>query len=185
MPGRATILALFCALAPLVAHAADLKGWDRTRWGMTSREIVALYGNQATPLEESLDFGPFYSDVVLRHGSFAGYDFTVYFQMSNETKRLAQVLLERRKQYATVAVWRDVVAELEKELGPATKNCDSHGNPALGTPSVLERLWVLPTTTVRASILNFGGEPYFYGIGAPFRLLLRFDPSEKGAPTCP
>ncbi len=179
------ILVLLMALAPGFARAADIGGWDRTHWGMTSTEIATLYGSQATRLTAPLDFGPFYSDVVLRRGSFVGYDFTVYFQMNKETKRLAQVLLERRKQYATVAVWNDVVAALEKSFGAGGSNCDHHGSPEQGVPSILERVWVLPTTTVRASLLNFGGEPYYHGIGAPFRLLLRFDPTQKGATTCP
>ncbi|HEX7966726.1 MAG TPA: hypothetical protein VF502_00800 [Stellaceae bacterium] len=164
------------ALAPLVAHADDLPGWDRTRWGMTSPEIVQLYPERAVKLSGRIDFYRLYTDVALRHERFAGYDFTVYFQMDDKTGRLAQVLLERRRQYATPAVWGDVLAALDRTFGAATQSCERRGNPLAGKPQINERIWSLPTTTVYASYIDFG-----VGDSSELsrRLLVRYAPTGK------
>jgi hypothetical protein len=170
------LLAAAAALTPLVAHAADLPGWDRTRWGMTSAEIARLYRGRAVTLSGRIDFDRLYTDVALRKQPFAGHDFTVYFQMDNKTHRLSQVLLERRRQYATAAAWRDVLATLEHSFGATTKSCERHGNPLSGEPQISERVWALPTTTVYASYLDFGnGERSELSR----RLLVRYAPAGK------
>ena len=175
------LLAAATALAPLVAYAADLPGWDRTRWGMTSPEIARLYRGRAVTLSGHIDFNRLYTDVALRKEPFAGHDFTVYFQMDDRTGRLAQVLLERRRQYATPAVWRDVLAALDRAFGAATRSCERHGHPLAGEPQVSERDWVLSTTTVHASYLDFGnGERSELSR----RLLIRYAPTQRAAAAC-
>lgn len=176
-----SLLAAAAALAPLAAHAADLPGWDRTRWGMTSAEITRLYRGRAVTLSGRIDFNRLYTDVALRQEPFAGYDFTVYFQMDDNTHRLSQVLLERRRQYATPAAWRDVLATLDRSFGAATKSCERHGDPLAGEPQISERVWALATTTVYASYLDFGnGERSELSR----RLLVRYAPSRRAAAAC-
>ena len=175
------LLVAGAALAPLAAHAADLPGWDRTRWGMTSAEIARLYRGRAVTLSGRIDFNQLYSDVALRKEPFAGYDFTVYFQMDDNTRRLSQVLLERRRQYATPAAWHDVLAALGRSFGATTKSCERHGDPLAGGPQISERVWALPTTTVYASYLDFGnGERSELSR----RLLIRYAPTRRAAAAC-
>jgi hypothetical protein len=204
---RAAALALSLILLAGLAHAADARGddagWDRTRWGMNSAEIAALYGKQATRLTGRIEFAGLYTDVALRRYPFAGLDFTVYFQMDDKSGRLAQVLLERRRQYATPEAWRAVLGALEQALGPATATCNRRGRPAQGTPLVLERAWVLPGMTVRATFLDFSARsldqssedflpdnaygsflPPFMASGPSRRLLVRYAPSRKGEQDC-
>ena len=172
---RALLMAA-AMLAPTAAPAADLPGWDRTRWGMTSPEIARLYRGRAVTLSGRIDFNRLYTDVALRTQPFAGHDFTVYFQMDDDTHRLAQVLLERRRQYATPAVWRDVLAALERSYGAVTGRCERHGDPLAGEPQISERVWALPTTTVYASYIDFGnGERSELSR----RLLVRYAPTGK------
>jgi hypothetical protein len=183
------VLLIIVILLPLAAFAADLAGWDRTRWGMRSPEITALYGKRAMTLDGRIEFAGLYSDVALRHADFAGYDFTVYFQMDNATQRLAQVLLERRRQYATMAVWNAMTAALERNFGAPTARCDQPGRPFEGDLAVIERVWVLPTTTVRASFIAFNvvtpdHAPEDDG-GLARRLLIRYAPTRKDAAACP
>jgi hypothetical protein len=174
-------LAAATAAAPLAAEATDLRGWDRTRWGMTSPEIARLYRGRAVTLSGRIDFNRLYTDVALRKEPFAGHDFTAYFQMGDDTGRLSQVLLERRRQYATAAVWRDVLAALERSFGAATKSCERHGHPLAGEPQISERVWALSTTTVYASYLDFGnGERSELSR----RLLVRYAPTGKTAAAC-
>jgi hypothetical protein len=187
-PGTTGMVAvLLLALVPGAARA-DLPGWDKTRWGMSSAEIAALYGRQAVRLDGRVEFAGLYSDVALRRAGFAGLDFIVYFQMDDKTRRLEQVLLERLKQYATAAAWHDALAALGRDLGEPTATCDRRGEPLAGVPAVLERVWVLPTTTVRASFISFAATspelaPQDDG-GLARRLLIRYAPTRAGAPAC-
>jgi hypothetical protein len=171
------------------AFAADPAGWDKTRWGMTSGEIAELYANDVVRLGGRVEFAGLYSDVALRRHSFAGFDFIVYFQMEERTHRLGQVLLERLKQYATVSAWSAVVAALEGEMGPPAARCDRVGKPLDGEPAILERVWITPTTTVRASFISFSATtperaPQDDG-GLGRRLLIRYTPTRAGAAPCP
>ncbi len=169
-------------LARSAAFAADVAGWDRTRWGMTSSEIARLYDGRAVKLDGRIDFGPFYTDVALRHESFAGYDFTAYFQMGKATGRLAQVLLERRRQYATPQAWHAAVTALAQSFGTPAARCDQRGDPLTGEPEITERVWAPPSATVHASFIDFG-------VGQSSRLsrrlLIRYAPSQGGRATCP
>jgi hypothetical protein len=156
---------------------------------MTSREISALYGNRIVVFDKPVEFYGLYSDVALRRAPLAGHDFTVYFQMSDKTRRLAQILLERRKQYASAEVWRDLVAELSAAYGPPKTRCDAAGQPRAGVPAELERVWILPTTTIRASFIAFGARtperaPQDDG-GLGRRLLVRYAPTRRGEAACP
>ena len=175
---RMLLLAAAAVLAPLAAQAADIPGWDRTRWGMTSPEIARLYRGRAVTLSGRIDFNRLYTDVALRKEPFAGHDFTVYFQMDDETGRLAQVLLERRRQYATAAVW---LAALDRSFGAAAQSCERHGDPLAGEPQISERVWTLSTTTVYASYVDFGN-----GDRSELsrRLLVRYAPPRRAAAAC-
>jgi hypothetical protein len=188
--GRAVLLALLgAALAsPVAAADNDLPGWDRTHWGMTSKEIAAVYGDRITAFDKPVEFYHLHSDLALRRAPLAGHDFTVYFQMSDKTKGLAQILLERRKQYASAEVWRDLIAGLSASFGPPEQPCDQAGRPGDGVPAELERVWILPTTTIRASYLAFGARsperaPQDDG-GLGRRLLVRYAPTRPGEAAC-
>ncbi len=175
-------------LAAASAHAGDLPGWDQTRWGMTSAEIAKLYGAEAVRLDGRVEFAGLYSDVGLRQARFAGLDFIVYFQM-DRTHRLAQVLLERLKQRASGAAWEASLRALEAAYGAATARCDRRGDPLAGTPAVIERVWTLPTTTVRASFIATGAATPEQAPGddgnLARRLLIRYAPTQADAPACP
>jgi hypothetical protein len=174
-------------LAAASAKAADLPGWDRTRWGMSSAEIAEIYGAAAVRLDGRVEFAGLYSDLGLRQARFAGLDFIVYFQM-DRTHRLAQVLLERLKQRATGAAWEATVSALETAYGAPDAQCDRRGNPLAGTPALLARVWTLPTTTVRASFIATGAATPDEAPGddgdLARRLLIRYAPTEAGASAC-
>jgi hypothetical protein len=174
--------ALLLALAAWPALATDLAGWDKTRWGMGSGEIAALYGRRAVKLDGRIEFDRLYTDIALRQQPFAGLDFTVYFQMDEHSRRLAQVLLERRRQYATPEAWQAVATALTHEFGTASRNCDHAGDPAAGKPHILDRVWALPTTTIHASYIDFG-----VGESAELsrRLLIRYVPAARDSSACP
>ena len=132
-------------------------------------------------LAKPIEFAGLYADVVLRHALFAGLDFTVYFRMSDRTHRLTQVLLERQRQMATAQAWHVTVGALTDAFGAPTARCHQQGQPLEGEPLLVERIWVLPTTTVRATFLDF--DPYV-PTAVWRRLLVRYAPTRAGQAGC-
>jgi hypothetical protein len=180
----AALLALALAIP---ARAADLAGWDETRWGMNGAELAHLYGKRATHLTGRIEFNHLYSNLVLKRASFAGLDFTVYFQMDERSGRLAQVLLERRRQYATPDAWHAVLDALGRAWGEPSARCGRGvGREAAHVgPAEPEQVWVLPTTTIRASYLDLPGPNFGDSIEMVRRIIVRYGPTRQGAAACP
>jgi len=179
------------------ALGADLPGFDRTRWGMSGDEIAALYGKDLIMLPGRIEFYGLYSKLVLRGRDFAGLPFTVYFQMGEKSDHLEGVLLERRRQYATVEAWRQVTEALHQQWGRDGIDCGVKNGTA-------QEVWVEGQTTVRVSLIDIGANPLDIdrkdyrpgqtplGVISPFassgmtrRLTLRYTPTQAGAPLCP
>src|SRR5471032_488969 len=178
------ILAVICGtlvgggLAPPEAAA----GWDRATWGMTVSDIAAAYGDRARRLASPIVFGDSYAEIVLRDHIFAGYPFRVYFQMDPATHRLAHVLLERRRQYATPAIFAQAGAALREQLGAESATC---GSPAdRGKPTAIDRIWRRPDETVVATFLDFAAEILLYSNDPARRILIRYSPAGRGSDVC-
>jgi hypothetical protein len=174
----AALLALLSAALPSPVVAS---GWDRVDWGMTSNDIAVLYGARAQRLGSPIVFGDSYSDIVLRDQPFAAYPFRVYFQMDKTSGRLAHVLLERRRQYATRFIFDRVVETLRHDLGPESERC---GGPAdRGKPTTIDLLWRRNEKTVVVTFLDFAAGILEYSNDPARRILSRYSPP-GGAETC-
>jgi len=175
----AVLLALLSAVLPLPVGAS---GWGRVDWGMTSNDIAAIYGARGQRLGAPIVFGDSYSDIVLRNQPFSGYPFLVYFQMDNASGRLAHVLLERRRQYATRLIFDRVVETLRHDLGPESKRCG--GAADRGKPTTIDLLWKRNEETVVLSFLDFASEILDYSNDPARRILIRYSPAGRGPETC-
>jgi hypothetical protein len=71
----------------------DLLGWQQTRWGMSANDIVAAVGVEHLRQAERQTFQESYVDLVIPNVKIGKHDFTVYFQMANDTNKLIQVLI--------------------------------------------------------------------------------------------
>jgi hypothetical protein len=151
MPKLVILLLLLLAVP---AAAADNPGWDKARWGMSASDLAAAYGTQAHRVLPPIEFGDSTAEFVLTDVPFAGASFRVYFQMDKRTHRLAHVLLERRRQYATPALFAKVVALLQDQNGPAALACDRGG--------FADRFWESAGETIEASFLGFAGPTLDY-----------------------
>ncbi len=190
MPKPHVILLLLLLAAP-----ADAAGWDKAQWGMSAPEIAAAYGARAHRLQPPIEFGDSYAEIVLTDGQFAGLDFRVYFQMDKRTRRLAHVLLERRRQYATPAIFAKIVATLQDSIGQVALACDRGG--------FADRYWQAPDETIKASYLGFDGPVLNYlpeqyadtrrslaeqapvqNVSPDRRLLLRYSPGDTMPKRC-
>jgi hypothetical protein len=181
-PARTIRATLVAALCSTLAWQADAAGWDRTTWGMTTTEIAAAYGDRAMRLTSPIVFGDSYVDIVLRNQVFAGYPFRVYFQMDPATHRLAHVLLERRRQDATRAIFAQVGTVLREQLGAESATC---GSPAdRGKPTTIDHIWRRPDETVVASYLDFAAEILLYSNDPARRILIRYSPAGHGGDAC-
>jgi hypothetical protein len=163
--------------SPVLASA-----WDRVDWGMTSNDLAAIYGARALRLGSPIVFGDSYSDIVLRDQPFANYPFRVYFQMDKTSGRLAHVLLERRRQYATRFIFDRVVETLRRELGPETERCGDAADR--GKPTSIDLLWRRSDETVVLSFLDFAAEILEYSNDPARRILIRYSPAGDGGKAC-
>jgi hypothetical protein len=188
-------------LAVLIAAPAAAAGWDRVAWGATAAEIAAAYGERARVLDPPIDFGAFYAQIVLLDVPYAGYPFRVYFQMDPRTKRLAHVLLERRRQYASPNAWNAVVKALDAELGRPDHACNRVGER--GKPTIIDGIWQREGDAVEASYLDFATpviryspeatlppeqllevQPFYRNLYPARRILIRYSPAGTKAMGC-
>jgi hypothetical protein len=149
-----TMKRLLVILPLLSATPAAAAGWDKVDWGMTAPQLAAAYGAKAKRLQPPIEFGDSYAEVVLTDMAFAGESFRVYFQMDKRTHRLAHVLLERRRQYATPAIFATVLKTLGDQYGTAALACDRG--------SFVDHYWQNSGETIEASFLGFSGPALAY-----------------------
>jgi hypothetical protein len=175
MGARFAIFLLLPQLLAGPAAAADLtvSGWDRARWGMTDAELGAAYEGRLRILPVPFDFDGAYAALTLPDIELAGSRFTALFQMERTTGRLRQVLVERRRHYATIALFRRLEAELARRHGPPCRRRDAPGEPRDNAIAVLERSWVVPAGAIHLTFLNFRND-------IPKRLVLRYHGRGRG-----
>ena len=150
----AALLVLCTGFTPAPA-AADLAGWEGTRWGMTAAELEAAIGPALSRLKTRLDYHDAYVGHALSGRKVAGHAFTALFQMDRATGRLQQVILERRRDYALAIAFDQVARALKARFGPPTLGCDSRDRASGAAPFLRQRMWAMPTTTVHLSLIDF------------------------------
>lgn len=153
------ILLLAATLVLAAAAPMDLPGWDRSRWGMTTKQLEAAFGPELTRLKATLDFGKVYVTHSLDQVSIAGQVFTARFQMGRGDDRLHQVLLERRQSQVTPIGLAKVERAFRDLYGPPTRACDNGRRRS--TPALRQLMWEFPTTTVHLSFMDFMGVVLF------------------------
>lgn len=151
------LIALTAALLLLAsavrAAPDDLAGWRDARWGMTESQLAEVFGAALTRLPGRWGYGGAYADYALFDVERAGLGFTAFFQMNEESRRLQQVLLERRAGKATPAAYDAVLSDLEAAYGPAEGPCvERHPD---GPPRRVSLRWRFPTTTLQITWLDF------------------------------
>lgn len=74
----------------------DVQGWQSTRWGMTADEIVNSVGHEHLRRRPRADYTRMYANLVIEAVTIGREHYDVIFQMSKETDRLSQVLLQHQ-----------------------------------------------------------------------------------------
>jgi hypothetical protein len=122
----------------------DLLGWQNTRWGMDSKEIMAAVGPELREVPRQ-QYGPFYSELSIPEVRIGAYTFFVAFQM-NEALRLAQVLIRHDSgevDREPVGPFGAAKLQLSERFGTAERD---------GTAN--EFHWSFPTTTISLAMLR-------------------------------
>ena len=146
--------------APVAAAPSDVPGWSAARWGMTEAELKTAIPKGLTKLPGRWQYGKTYADYAVLGTRLGGLAFNAFFQMNNKTDRLEQVLLERRRPQATPAAFYRLLDALEEAYGPPTETCEQAKTG--GTPLRYALIWRFPTTTLRASFLDFSSTAVFH-----------------------
>ncbi len=167
MPSRETlrrsILGRALSLCVLSAEAwaapDDVPGWEETRWGMTRAQLDAALGGQAEALSGRWLYGGAYAELTVREVVVGGLTFAAFLQMDNNSDRLRQVLLERRRVGATPAAFEQLLDSLERTYGTPSVVCaqDKTG----GQPLDYQLIWRFPSTTIHVKFLDFSTTAVF------------------------
>lgn len=158
MRAAALLLGLCCWAAPALA-LEDLPGWGATRWGMTAEELRRALGPRVTDLPGRWLYGGAYAELAVEEVEIGGLTFTAYLQMNDQTDRLQQVLLERRRVGAVPAAFEQVIDALTSRYGPPAGDCAQAKTG--GQPLDYEVTWRFPATTLHAKFLDFSTTAVF------------------------
>jgi hypothetical protein len=149
--GRILVLALILGFAIAPSFAADeasrdVVGWREATWGMTSEQLVGLFGKELQKLDERLHYGGAYVDYVIPNYELVGSRFTVRFQMAEAADSLQQIFIALDDtNLAQTFLYDELESLLTRRYGQGpTYSNDS----AAGSIVSRSREWVFPTTTV-------------------------------------
>ena len=158
--GHVCLLVGLLLSAPAAAVPSDVPGWGAARWGMTEAQVKAAFPKGLTKLPGRWQYGKTYADYAVLDTKLGGLAFNAFFQMSKKTDRLEQILLERRRRQATPAAFYRLLDALKETYGPPTETCEQAKTG--GTPLRYALTWRFPTTTLRASFLDFSSTAVFH-----------------------
>ena len=174
------------------AAAAELSPLlDRIHWGDSADEIAQRFGPRALRLATPIEFGDSYVDVALRDQRLGGYRFVVYFQMEKATRRLKRVMLERPRHGVNPAVFRAMLAALQRDYGAPVQDCATSAARRNGYQAAGERDWsvagfvlhaVFRDTTIEAGegCTAAGGS----ACGLTGQLFVQITPQDTAGPPC-
>jgi hypothetical protein len=139
----------------MVTAPLDVLGWQNTRWGMDSKEIIAAVGPELREVPRQ-QWGSVYSEMSIPEVKIGAYTFFVAFQM-DQTDRLAQVLI------------RHDFADVDGEPVGAFGAAKSQLSERFGTVAILAAI-VAATSSYAQEVRVFSGSiEHVYGPGRQLR----------------
>ena len=129
----------------------DLFGWQGTRWGMSSQEIVKVFGSKAKKLPRWQLYGDGYLEYIVPGINLKGGMYTAYFMMDAGSSKLREIHLRLDQMESPVPrddVFDGLNSLLTHQYGAPTRK-DDERSPEVPIKSLrLSRTWKFPTTTV-------------------------------------
>jgi hypothetical protein len=173
------ILSAAFAIAFLVGAApADLPGWERARWGMTTEDLGKTFGQRLRRLSTGLQYKDSVGTAVINPVGLGRARFTAVFQMDERSRRLVQVLLTFTGGTPPYESYAQTRRALETALGPPSRS-ERETDKTSNIPwfRVVDR-WTFPTTTVVLSYF----EPDFEDTARDKSLTVRYFPTRSNEP---
>ncbi len=121
----------------------DVRGWQDTRWGMTSGDLEKLVKSGVTRLPEREAYsgisGGSHADYGVPKLEACGAAFYVHLLVSDADDHLVTVLIrhDEKRPFPQTSLFACLSATLTAKYGPPTRRTED------------EVTWVFPTTTVR------------------------------------
>jgi hypothetical protein len=148
-----TLLGLLLAFSPpCYSQLKDVSGWQSAKWGMSNEELVTVFGVRLKKLPKSEVFLGCHVDYVIPEFELQGKEFTVYFQISDTTKKLSQILIRLNEQQSPVPrekIFNSLESLLQRQYGKPLDRIDERRTSSDGFLFIdLTRIWRFPTTTV-------------------------------------
>ncbi len=146
------LLGLLLVSPDCYSQQKDLFGWQGARWGMSNEDIARIFGVRLKKLPKSEVFLGWHVDYVIPEFELRGKEFTVYFQISDTTKKLSQILIRLNEQESPVPrkkIFDSLESFLEGQYGKSLDSIDERRTSSDGVIFInLTRIWKFPTTTV-------------------------------------
>lgn len=147
-----TLLVLHLLIPPGYSQQKDVFGWEGARWGMSNEELVSAFDERLKKLPKRELFLGLHVDYVIPEFKLQGKEFTVYFQISNTTKKLSQILIrliEQESPEPREKIFSNLESWLNRQYGKPQDLIDERRRSSDGFLFIdLTRIWRFPTTTV-------------------------------------
>jgi hypothetical protein len=143
---------LLLSLATLsFSQPIDLLGWEKSRWGMSDKDLIAVFGSRLQKLSKRQAFLKWHTDYVIPVELNGGI-YTVFFQMTDDTNKLSQVLVrlnEMKSRTPREDLFNVLASSLAHDYGePAAKTNDRYRFSTKFNGLALSHTWRFPTTTI-------------------------------------
>jgi hypothetical protein len=145
-------------------------------------------------LQQPIDFGDSYAQIVLRSVVVGGVSLVGFFQMDKTTGGLRRIQFERQRHGVNPPAFRAVLGALEAAYGASDAMCGIAPAATGGYQAAAERVWlrdgrmiraVFRDTTIEAFEGCLAGDPSIAGpCGLTGQLLVRISPPEADGARC-
>jgi hypothetical protein len=157
----------------------------QTYWGESSEGLAQQFGDAATRVPRSFDFGDSYVNLVL-NGTVGGVSVLVFFQMDKVTHRLKRIQLERPRHGVNPPAFRAITAALHSAYGRPDQICYLPARPIVGYQQAVREIWVRGADAITAIYRDTTLEAFegcFFGItsgpcGLTGQILVRLSPTD-------
>lgn len=142
---------LLCAAALAQTPTADPGGWSKAKWGMTKKQVLAAFGDEAKSPPPRLDGKRFGSEpgVTVPGLDIAGVTFTAELTFEEETTRLDRIVLHSLDKKPSDTLFDSLERLLTQRYGQPVRR-DIRSVSKL----ILSAMWVFPKTVIELEMIE-------------------------------
>lgn len=142
------IVSVICLPLLVLSQPKDVKGWGKTKWGMTDEEIRAALGNQVEPYPDNYEYYKVHIDLWIPSIDIGKNPYEVRFEMDNGTDKLILVWITPNRnvvpRYAYEYLFESLEEQLIQKYGASNVQKNQEDNF-----TIRERKWSFPSTSIK------------------------------------